>query len=118
MVDMLSEFWQDYYEDNPLASSTKADGTVQFEDTGDPLIDKWETELANGKIPDYLEGFDDVQRQRLNHLRKHGKTRHGHLVKPPATLKGAADTVTEQALDQGLDDPTNKPFYPLRFKDQ
>lgn len=116
MVDLLTEFWEDYYYDNPLAASTKADGTVQFEDTGDPLIDKWETELANGKIPDYLEAFSDAERERLNNLRKHGRTRHGHLVKPPATLKGAADSVSQQALDQGLVDPTKKPFYPLRFK--
>jgi hypothetical protein len=118
MVDILVEFWEDHYYQNPLAASTKADGTVQFEDTGDPFIDKWETELANGKIPDYLEALNDEQRIKLNNLRKRGKTRHGHLVKPPATLKGAADSVTQQAIDQGLNDPNNRAFYPLRFKDE
>jgi len=113
----LSEFWEDYYRDNPLAASTKEDGTVQFEDTGDPLIDKWETQLANGEIPDYMEALNDEQRTKLNNLRKHGRTRHGHLVKPPATLKGTADSVAQQAIDQGLNDPNNKHFYPLRFKD-
>ena len=118
MIELLSEFWEDYFIENPLAASTKADGTVQFEDTGDPFIDKWETQLANGEIPDYLEALNNEQRIRLNNLRKHGRTRHGHLVKPPATLKGAVDSVAQQAKDQGLADPHNKPFYPLRFKDE
>lgn len=26
--------------------------------TGDPLIDKWERELAQGKVPDLDEGYD------------------------------------------------------------
>ncbi len=32
-----------------------ADGEIQFTDTGDAMIDKWEEELARGLIPDLSE---------------------------------------------------------------
>lgn len=81
------------------------------------MIDRWEAQLAKGEVPDYMEAFNQEQLEKLQNLRTRGRTKHGHLVKPPATLKGATDSVVKDALTQGLNDPTKRPYYPLRFKD-
>lgn len=60
----MISFWEDYYEKNPIASRTTKDGNVVFANTGDPLIDKWEEELAKGLPPDLTEGLSPEQRRR------------------------------------------------------
>lgn len=60
LLELLIEFMEDYYENNKselFHDSLDADGNVVF-DTGDPLIDKWEQEIAKGLSPDLLEGMD------------------------------------------------------------
>lgn len=56
----MVEFYEDLFEDKPeemLKAAKGDDGEVIFEETGDPLIDKWEQELAQGIIPDLTEGM-------------------------------------------------------------
>ena len=37
---------------------TNEKGEIQFSDTGDPLIDRWEAQIAQGLTPDLTEAFD------------------------------------------------------------
>lgn len=113
MFELLVEFWEDHYTENPLEASRLADGRIQFKDTGDDLIDKWEEQLIDGERPDFMEGFSPEQIEKLNNLRTRGRSKHGHLVRG-GTLKNAVDSATQDAIDQGLD---SKLPYPVRFKD-
>lgn len=58
----MVSFWEDYYRKHPIDAKKTKDGDVRFE-TGDPLIDKWESELARGLTPDLTEGLDSVRRE-------------------------------------------------------
>jgi hypothetical protein len=55
-------FWEDHYRKNPTEARRTADGKeVQFV-TGDPLLDKWEDEIARGLDPDLTEGLSPEAR--------------------------------------------------------
>lgn len=53
------------------------DGEFKFEDSGDPLLDKWEEELAKGVTPDLEEGLSPEARQKLIQEREHMKQARG-----------------------------------------
>jgi hypothetical protein len=61
----LVDYFQDYYEANPLESHRNDDGTIQFKDTGDSIIDKWEKEISEGNTPDLFETFSESQKQSI-----------------------------------------------------
>jgi len=118
VFDLLVDFWEDYYHRNALEAYRNEKGEIQFSNTGDELIDKWEKELADGKTPDYMEAFSEEEINRLNELRMRGTTKFGKSIpRPTTTLKQTADTVTEDALRQGLEDPAKRPFVYKRFSD-
>ena len=48
-----------------------------FESTGDPLIDKWEQELASGITPNLEEGLPAHEREKLRKEREHAKVARG-----------------------------------------
>lgn len=98
-------FWEDVFEKKPLEAYRNADGHVQFTDTGDELIDKWESELAEGKIPDYAEAFSPEELEKLEHLRTKGTDRFGHN----RSIGDTVDAVVRRT--QGIALPTK------RFKD-
>ena len=56
-------YWEDYYEKNPNDALRTESGEILF-NTGDPLIDKWESELAKGLQPDLMEGLPPEERLR------------------------------------------------------
>jgi len=59
----MVEFYEDLYDSKPLEAHRNEDGEIQFTDTGDDMIDKWEAELASGQIPDLWESFSpDMQK--------------------------------------------------------
>ena len=60
---MLILFWEDHYRKHPLDAKRTATGEVFF-NTGDPLLDKWEREIAMGLEPDLLEGLPPEERER------------------------------------------------------
>lgn len=70
--DLLVEFWVDVYEKNPLEADRGADGEVQLKNTGDPYIDKWEQEMADGLSPDLTEMFDPEHMAKFHRMRKQG----------------------------------------------
>jgi hypothetical protein len=100
ILELLTEFWLDHYYHTPLEVYRNEDGQVVFSDTGDELIDKWEKELAEGKTPDYLEGFSNEQLERLHRLRTHGVDQFRRRV--PSTFLDTSNTVVDDAIKQGL----------------
>jgi len=58
----MVSFWEDYYQKNSLEAKKTKTGEVVFK-TGDPLIDKWEEEIAQGLVPDLFEGLPAKDRQ-------------------------------------------------------
>lgn len=64
LLELLTDFWEDYYLKNKIAARTTKDGHVVFDNTGDALIDKWERELAAGLDPDLLEGCSPEEREK------------------------------------------------------
>ena len=56
MLELLTDFWEDYYITNPTESKRTETGEMVYTNTGDPLIDKWEQEIAQGLVPDLYEG--------------------------------------------------------------
>ena len=65
LYDLLVEFFTDDYADNPIEAHRNENGDIQFKDTGDPYIDKWEEELASGQTPDLMEMFTADQISRI-----------------------------------------------------
>jgi len=58
----LVGFWEDYYRKHSLEAKKAKTGEVVFK-TGDPLIDKWENEIAQGLVPDLFEGLPPSHRE-------------------------------------------------------
>jgi hypothetical protein len=73
---MLVGFWEDYYRKHSLEAKKVGSGEVVFK-TGDPLIDKWEQEIAAGLVPDLFEGLPASHRERW----KQEQTRHQKVLK-------------------------------------
>lgn len=72
---------------------------MQFKDTGDELLDKWEAELAAGRTPDYSEAFDQEQLERLKNLREKGSSKFAGLTR---TMKDVVESVDQTAHSEGL----------------
>ena len=68
---MLVEWWEDYFDDNPnkIFETLSKDGEFTFSETGDPLIDKWEREIAKGLIPDLNEGLPSAYKTKIKSLK-------------------------------------------------
>ena len=69
----MVELYADLFEENPLEVHRQEDGEIQLKDTGDPFVDKWEEEMAEGKIPNLAEAFSDEEL--AEYLRLRAKTR-------------------------------------------
>jgi hypothetical protein len=66
-LDLLCEFYVDRFEKEPLEAHRNAKGDVQFK-TGDPVIDRWEQQLADGKEVDLLECFNSADITKIGNL--------------------------------------------------
>ena len=75
LLDLLTGYWEDYYAKNPTEAKRSADGKEVKFVTGDPLIDKWEEELARGINPDLTEGMAPSERLKVMAARDRLKTR-------------------------------------------
>lgn len=62
---MLTEYFEDYYDANPLEAYRNKDGIVQFTDTGDPLFDQWNKDVAEGKEPDLWSAFSPDSKEKI-----------------------------------------------------
>lgn len=98
--ELLIEFYEDLFENDPramLEAARDEEGEVVFEETGDPLIDKWEKELAQGITPDLTEGMSPVVLAKLN--------------KKSAQQKRAKQLMNELEAPDGLVDPSQLTKY-------
>lgn len=81
---------------------------MQFKDTGDELLDKWEAELAAGRTPDYSEAFDQEQLERLKNLREKGSSKFAGLTR---TMKDVVESVDQTAHSEGLQSTQTRPRF-------
>lgn len=66
--DLLVEYYEDWFEDDPAAvldTMRGEDGEVVFEDLEDTLLAKWEHEVSQGAIPDLEEGLSNEAKEKL-----------------------------------------------------
>lgn len=104
---MLVEFYEDYFEENPSEKRKEiaGDGVFHFTNTGDPQIDKWEREIAQGLTPDLTEGMTDTQKEELKKEQeafKRGDAARQRLLQGmPAIGQGpmSAPIVDEDTID-------------------
>lgn len=102
VFDLLVEYKLDLFEKKPLEAHRNADGEIQFSDTGDPLVDKWEAQIAKGELPDLFEAFDE---ESLTHMER---LRQAAIDKDPyqgATIKDTVDRmqrIVQGELPQGF----------------
>ena len=82
--ELIVEFFEDYFESHPAEQLQRqvheTSGQPYFV-TGDPLIDKWEREIAEGREPDLDEALTpnqrEVEKARLERLRAAAGERDG-----------------------------------------
>ena len=68
---MIVEFFEDFYAENKTEmwkEDRKKYGVALLPKTGDPLIDRWEDQIAKGLDPDFTEGMLPKDRDRYVEL--------------------------------------------------
>lgn len=91
MFDLLVEYYIDIFEKKPLEVHRNSDGEIQFKDTGDALIDKWEAQIAAGETPDLFEAFDEESISHMERLRQAARDRDPYQG---ATIKETTDKMS------------------------
>lgn len=80
-LELLTEYFEDDFEKHPnelLKAGKNEDGEIVFEETGDPIIDKWEREIAMGIEPDLTEGMNAADIAALDQEQaKYSRARQG-----------------------------------------
>jgi hypothetical protein len=118
----LVEYYLDIFESKPLEAYRGADGEIQFTNTGDDLVDRWEEQLAAGEIPDLYEAFDEAGRKKLQLLAKNKKSKgmtfakaHDIMSKNRGNLKegntlpiNTLNPLSEEAKEQLVDELFSK----------
>lgn len=102
VFDLLVEFELDYFEENPLEVHRNEDGHIQFKNTGDDLIDRWENQIAKGDEPSYEDMLTPEVREKIERLRSRGRARSSI----GGTFKNVVDGVERDAQRQGLGVPS------------
>jgi hypothetical protein len=92
-LELLTAFWEDYYHDNTIEAKRRPDGEVMFQ-TGDPYIDKWEQELAQGITPDLLEDLPSWHREKYEKAKKLDQSLQKKAKNVEADLEGFSETYT------------------------
>lgn len=87
------------FDKNPLDAHRNDDGFVQFTDTGDKLIDKWEQQIANGEEVDLTEAFAPGSLEYINKLRERAE---GDNPYAGMTMRDVAEKMDRQARRDGL----------------
>lgn len=115
--DLLTEFWMDIYIENPLEAQRQADGEIQLTDTGDPYIDKWEEEMAQGLTPDLTEMFTPAQLERYKNLRTKTQGSVRNIELQEAADAAAANTPLERNI-RARQEALARKLSPDRFPNQ
>lgn len=85
-----------------LEAARGPDGEIHFEETGDPLIDKWEREIREGITPDLTEGLSKKALSQLEQERTNLRSAHEAAREIDgfdlSKLKSTPDTELQQQL--------------------
>lgn len=113
---MEVEFWLDHFDRNPMDAHVNEEGNIQFKDTGDDLLDKWEEKIAAGETPDLDEAFSEEALERLDRYYKKKASGHydgGMSIEAVSEQWGKS---TKGGLWQQVDNsPKSKPKLPPTF---
>lgn len=74
-MELMTEFYVDCYEKKPIEAHRNEHGEIQFSETGDEMIDRWEEQIARGEIPDLNEAFDEESLKGLAKMRQKAQDR-------------------------------------------
>ena len=91
LFDLLVEYYVDAFEKKPIEAQRNEQGEIQFTDTGDALIDKWEEQIARGETPDLFEAFDEESIQHIERVRQAQRDRDPYQG---VTIKDTADKMS------------------------
>lgn len=100
--DHLVDFYIDKFESKPLEAHRNVDGEIQFTDTGDAVVDRWEEQIAKGEIPDLMEAFDDASLNQLARIRAQAEARDPYT---DYTMGATQETVATQLKQQEKTEP-------------
>lgn len=98
-LDLLVEYHVDQFEKKPLESYRNEQGDIQFTDTGDDLIDKWEEQIAKGDIPDLYEAFDE---ESISHIERIRQARRERDPFEGLSMKASFDRIQREATREGM----------------
>lgn len=99
LFEHLTDFFLDKYEQKPIEAHRNADGHIQFKDTGDDLVDRWEDQIAKGEEPDLFEAFDEESIRHMEKLRAAAQARDPYQG---LSMKATVDKISTQASREGL----------------
>lgn len=94
----LTEYYVDYFEKNPLEVHRTEDGNIQFTDTGDSMVDRWEEQLAAGELPDLTEAFDPESLKKIQSRLKQVKR---DTIPEDVTIASIEKRFRKAALEEG-----------------
>ena len=78
LFELVVEFFEDYFGENPNEMYTFAPGILP--NTHDPLVNRWEEQVAIGDTPDLWEGLTPEQAEKIAQWsRKQSQKRSGTL---------------------------------------
>jgi hypothetical protein len=93
--------YEHLFIEKPIEMHRQLDGEIQFTETGDPVIDKWEQELAEGLTPDLGEVFSKDEMVKLRKARANFKSGAG------ATFKEVMERMARESAMLDQLDPHN-----------
>ncbi|NJL53733.1 hypothetical protein HC928_00410 [bacterium] len=88
VFDLMVEFYLDKIEEKPLEAYRNDKGEIQFTDTGDALVDRWEQQIAEGGVPNLMEAFDE---QSIDLIKKRVANQANRDPYQGMTIKQAAE---------------------------
>lgn len=110
----LCEYYLDVFDSKPIESYRNADGEIQFTDTGDELIDKWEEMIAAGESPDLTEAFSpDALKQAQARLAKANRDKMHEDISIGTTVKEML--ALERSMLAETQKGTTKKYYGPTF---
>lgn len=100
--ELLIWWWEDHFSKHPIeAKKTGVEGEVQF-DTDDPLINKWEAEIAQGLVPDLMEGLTSEQRRKEEAALDNLVHKKEQVQKAEQAGEGFSDDYSEESFATDL----------------
>jgi len=105
----------DAYEKRPIEAHRNEAGEIQFSETGDEMVDKWEEQIARGEIPDLNEAFTEESLAGLAKMRQRAKDRDPYQG---MTIKDANTKMARILQTSNLEDAKTLGFKGLSAEKQ